>query len=345
MRFLRACLPLAVFLLLSVAGCRYDDEIRQDTVAHEDREPLKLRVAILRNKAKVWFIRVDGPEELMTKNLSDFNAFVTSVTFNEKDAGPIQWKEPAGWKKDPPSRGKIRYATYRIPAKPKDLEVKITVLNAAEFGIMDNMHRWQKQMNVPLSENDEDNQKYVKDETYGDLDVKWVNMSGFGVHTVSVPFDPKAGREQDVLAAMVNQGARAPFKYTAPEGWVKKPPRDQIILELFEIAGGEKLTELTLSITKGDLAENINRWRKQIELPKMTPEEMVNTVKQLEVAGMKSIYVDLANPAGPPAMNRTVVVIVPMNRGFSFFIKMYGPHDEVGRRIPEFKTFVESFKK
>ena len=72
---------------------------------------------------------------------------------------------------------------------------------------------------------------------------------------------------------------------------------------------------------------------------------MLKFREMLEVAGIKSLYVDIANPAGPPAKNRTLGVIVPMKNRTSFFIKMSGPIDEVERHKAEFETFVKSFKK
>src|SRR5438105_2221019 len=97
--FLRVFLILTVFLA-AVAGCRQEDEIKQETVTHDNREPIHLRVAILRHADKVWFFRLDGPELLVKAHLPAFDAFVKSVRFTDKGSSPISWTEPGGWKKD-----------------------------------------------------------------------------------------------------------------------------------------------------------------------------------------------------------------------------------------------------
>src|ERR1043165_443494 len=140
-------------ILLTLTGCRQDEEIKQETVTHEDREPILLRVAMLRDMDKIWFIRLDGPEALVKEQKTTFDNFVKSVRFTEKANDPITWTEPPTWKKEPPIKG--RFASFRIPG-PRELEVKITVLNSKGFRLLDNMHRWQKQVHRPLSEDADD---------------------------------------------------------------------------------------------------------------------------------------------------------------------------------------------
>src|SRR6516162_27808 len=61
-RLLRATLILSAVLLPALPGCRQEDEIKQEIVTYEDREPINLRVAIVRAADFVWFFRLDGPE-------------------------------------------------------------------------------------------------------------------------------------------------------------------------------------------------------------------------------------------------------------------------------------------
>ena len=342
-RLLRATLILSAVLLPALPGCRQEDEIKQEIVTYEDREPINLRVAIVRAADFVWFFRLDGPESQVKEHFEAFGAFVRSVRFTEKEDAPITWTEPKEWKKDLPH--KDRYASFRIAAKPKELEVKVTRLPANLYKVMDNMHRWQKQVNLPLSEEAADNEKYLTREKVANHEVTWVNMTGLGVHTLSKGADPMADGEKDFLPRIqMNQAGRIPFKFTVPEGWVKKKPRE-FVLEVYEIADGANKAEVTLSTAGGNLPANINRWCEQVGLRKMNGEEMVKAGIRLEVAGIDSFYVDLANPEGPPLKNRTLGVIVPLKRSSYFFVKMSGPHDLVGQHKNEFETFVKSFKK
>jgi hypothetical protein len=338
---------LLPFLLTALLGCRQEDEILQKTVTHEDREKMRLRVAILEEGDAVWFVRLDGPAELVKNHEADFDAFVRSTEFTGKKGEPVQWKEPPGWKKDPPRKN--REATYRIDARPKELEVKISKLPAKAYRLMDNMHRWQKQVDVPLSESAEDNKPYLKTEKVGKIDVTWVDMSGLGVHTVSRPAAANADRQKDPLGGLqIEDQAKQPFKYTVPAGWVSKDP-GEFALEAFEVGADGLTARITVTSLSGPMAAdpvtNINRWRKNVGLPPVPPKEIENSVRLIQVGGVKSISADIVNPAGPPAKNRIVAVMVPLNRRTSWFIVMTGPSDVVGQHKNAFETFVQSFKK
>ena len=338
MRFLIASLILGTVFL---SGCRQDDVIQQETVTHEDREPIRLRVAILKHENVAWFIRLDGPESLVNEHQKTFDEFVRSTKFTGKKDVPITWNEPKEWKKDPP--GGERYAGYRIPAKPKELEVKVTPL--PESALMKNMHRWQKQVNLPLSESLEDNERYLKKEKIGNQEIEWVDMKGLGVHVVGKPPDARAANQKEGLAGIdMNEGGRLPFKYAAPEGWEKKAP-GMMAKDAYLIVDGNHSAEVTLTPLGGDPAANINRWREQVGLAKVDPDEIAKSAKLIDVAGIKSYYVDIGNPKGEATKNRILGVIVPLNRRTSWFIKMTGPLDFVGQHKADFEKFVESFKK
>ena len=100
---------------------------------------------------------------------------------------------------------------------------------------------------------------------------------------------------------------------------------------------------LTAVRNGGDPAANINRWRGQVGLPELAEDEIAKSVSVLPMAGIKNVYVDLANPAGPAGKNRTLGVIIPHDRT-TWFVKMMGPHDWVGQNKNAFETFVKSFK-
>jgi hypothetical protein len=341
-RFLRATLILSALLLPALSGCRNEDDIKQETVTYEDREPMRLRVAILEHKKFVWFIRIDGPVELVKQHQAAFDAFVRSSRFTKDPEAPLAWTEPKDWKKDPPSRD--RYATFRIEAKPKELEIKVSMLPAKGFAMMPNMHRWQKQVNVPLSEAVQDNEAYLtREKVDGIGEIRWVDMTGLGVHTVSKAADAADDDGKDLLHGFQMKQAKVPFKYQVPDGWDQQPP-GQFAAVVFEVAEGDKKAEVTLTSAGGNLTSNLNRWRGQIGLPDLGRGEAEPSAVQLKVAGTDATYVDLKNPAGPAQKNRILGVIVPMGQT-SWFIKMTGPIDWVGQNKEAFETFVKSFKR
>jgi hypothetical protein len=336
-RFLRASLISFALLASALAGCRHEDDIQRETITYDDREPIHLRVVILHDGKFAWFFRVDGPASQVKEHLPAFDRFVRSVEFTGRNDKPIKWTEPKQWKKDPPMPE--RYASFRIASEPKVLEVKVTKLPVEGYSLMANMHRWQKQVNLPLSENADDNEQYFTREEINGRQATWVNMIGLGVHTVSKPADPKAGDQKQFLPGMhVEKTGKFPFKSTAPANWAKKENPGAMAAEAYQV---DKTLEVTLTLAGGDPADNVNRWRKQVDLPPLPPQELAATVKDMVVAGKEAYYVDLANPA----KNRTLGVILPMNPKSSWFVKMTGPHDLVGQHKTEFEAFVQSFKK
>jgi hypothetical protein len=350
-RLLRAWLILSAVLLPALPGCRSEDGIHQETVTHPDRQSLRLRVAILERGDTVWFIRLDGPEEQVAQHQAAFDGFVRSTEFTDKkdDPEPLKWRVPDGWKKAPPGPpGMGRYAAFRIDAKPKELEVKISKLSKEEFRLMENMHRWQKQMDVKLSDVAADNEQYLKDETIGDQKITWVDMNGLGVHNVSKPSDANAGLQKDFLGGLIDEKGKQPFKYTAPAGWKEVAPV-KFAANTYEIGAGGATAKVSVSSLSGpmagDLAENVKRWRGQVGLEPLPRAEVAQAGKRIQVGGFQSHYFDIENPKGPPAKNRILAVMVPVTRTNPWFVVMSGPSDLVGQNKNAFETFVESFKK
>ena len=299
----------------------------------------------------VWFFRLSGPESLVNDQVETFNTFVRSVRFDDQKDPPITWTEPKTWTKDPPADppDPLRYAGFRIDTKSKQLEVTVTRTPAGAYSLMPNMHRWQKQINRPIAETTADLDPYVKKEMVGDQKITWVDMQGLGVHSVSKPPPPPdAGRKNILPGFGMNRppAAEAPFKYVAPEGWVKKGPR-QFVIDSYEVrGGGGTVAEVTLSSLGGDaggLALNINRWREQVKLPKIPADQVERSAKAIVVAGIDAAYFDIANPKGPAEKNHILGVIVP-HAETTWFVKMTGPLDWVSQNQNAFETFVKSFK-
>ena len=348
MRLLRVSLALSAVCLFAFAGCKQEEEIAKETVEHADREPLRLRVAVMEKGELVWFVKFSGPVEQVNAHEKTFDEFVRSFRFVEDD--DPTWTEPKGWTKDP--KGKDRFVGYRFKAEPKELEIAVTRFPAEKFKMMENMHRWQKQVNVPLTETHEDLDKQVKREKVAGQEVRWVDLQGLGVHTVSKPADPMAANAKNLVpgfpvkkaagggAGGAGGGGKVPFKFTVPAGWAKRA-QDAFSAEAYTVA--DKAV-VTLTPAGGDLGENLNRWRGQVGLPKATKNELDKLTQELPIAGIKNFYVDFANPKGPPGKNRILGVIIPMD-GATWFVKMTGPLDLLGEKKAEFETFVKSFKR
>lgn len=343
MRFLRACLLLFAGCLTAIVGCKQDEEISVTTVTHPDREPIHLRVGAIQRDDTIWFFRISGPKGEVAKHVTGFNDFVRSAKFadeKEKKAEPVTWTVPKGWRKDPP--GGMRYAGFRIAAEPKELEVTVTRLPAGDNWLLTNVHRWQKQINLPPAAKRED---LKPEEVQEEKEITWVDLQGLGVHMVSKPPEPMAVNPKKFqLPIQVKKPAAAgkhPFVYEVPEGWEKAELAGGFMVERYVVGKGE--VQVTLTPAGGDLAMNVNRWRKEIGLPGIADDEAERSAKVIKVADIKSYYVDIDNPRGPAAKNHTLAVIVPMGNT-KWFVKMWGPSNLVGQHKDAFETFVKSFK-
>src|SRR5262249_47739843 len=226
--------------------------------------------------------------------------------------------------------------------------VKISNLPRKEFRMMENMHRWQKQMNVPLSEVAADNDQYLKEETVGNLAIRWVDIRGLGVHTVSKPADPHATSQDGFLGGLQGKKGKQPFTYTVPNGW-NKADAGQFAVDAYEITAGGETARVTVTPLDGprgrNVAENVNRWRIQVKLERLSAKDAEKETHPVDVGGIKSTYVDISNKDGPPAKNRILAVIVPVSPSTTWTVVMSGPNGLVEQNKKAFDAFVESFKK
>ncbi|HZZ81985.1 MAG TPA: hypothetical protein VFE62_26030 [Gemmataceae bacterium] len=348
MRIPRACLLLLGGCVLAIAGCKEDEDIRVNTVSHPDRQAIRLRAGVIKRDNLLWVFLIKGPKNEVAKNLDTFNELVRSVKFLEKkdDNGrPFEVAEwtnpPKNWRKDPP--GEMRYAAYRIDAEPKEIEMTVSRLSAGDDWLLTNVNRWRKQVNLPPVAKDADLQA---PEVVHEKEIAWVDLTGLGVHIVSKPPDPQAQSKKPQFPAQGKRpkvqpkagGKKVPFQYDVPKGWEKGELTGQFMVERYVV---DKDVQVTLTpLGGGDLAGNINRWRKEIGLPLVDKKVADDSAAVLKIAGVQSYYVDIDNPA---RSSRILGAIVPLDDAI-WVVKMWGPSNRVGENKNGFETFVKSFK-
>lgn len=107
--------------------------------------------------------------------------------------------------------------------------------------------------------------------------------------------------------------------------------------------------EIAVSVFPGDVGgvvANINRWRSQIGLGPVAPDEISGMTSDLDVNGTKATVVDFkadAVPSGKTQPPRMIVVTV-RNAGNSWFFKMTGDAPLVEGQKEPFLQFVKSVK-
>jgi len=114
----------------------------------------------------------------------------------------------------------------------------------------------------------------------------------------------------------------------------------------FRVKEGEAVARVTLTPLfgpAGGLEANVNRWRtEQLGLPAWSAKEVKENVKKIATSDGEADYVDLIGRGkGERGAERILVAIVP-HEGDTWFIKMMGTADLVGKQESAFKKFVKS---
>ncbi|MGD0059716.1 MAG: hypothetical protein ABSD58_09895 [Verrucomicrobiia bacterium] len=138
-------------------------------------------------------------------------------------------------------------------------------------------------------------------------------------------------------------------QWSVPADWQPGNP-SSMRRATFLVKGTDGQTaEIAVSVFPGDvggLMANINRWRGQIGLGPVAPDEIAGITSNLDVNGTKSTVVDFkadTAPSGKTQPPRMIVVTVP-NAGNSWFFKMTGDAPLVGAQKDSFLQFVKSVK-
>jgi hypothetical protein len=342
---MRRTLVLAfVLAAVTFAGCQNQDEIRRYQVpraaAPNEKTPARLLAAMLPHQEQMWFFKMIGPEEAVGLHKAEFERFVSSVRFTGKADAPLTWAVPEGWREEQQEinpknlAGLRRFATFRVG--PDDSAPEVTVLplpRLAEAGsVLANVNRWRGQLGQPPVTEAELG-KVTTELKVGDAVATMVDITapGTGDRRDAAPV-AKGGAEGD-----------APVNYKTPQGW-KRHPAGQFAVLAFEVNAGGKTAQVTASLlpgTGGGLAANVNRWRKQLDLPPAGEEQVRKDLREIAVAGAKAPYVDLLGPEAG-GQRKEILGVVVERGGQTWFFKMTGPAELVTRQKPAFEEFVRS---
>lgn len=158
-------------------------------------------------------------------------------------------------------------------------------------------------------------------------------------------------------AAIPGGIASAPAKHqldwSAPATWQAQPERP--MRRATYTVNGAELAVTSFPGDVGGLAANINRWRTQLALPSLPPEEAVASAEKLTIDGREAYLVNISGtgsgqmaPMGggspapapaPGAVNRTLGLILPYPDE-TWFFKLGGPDAAVAALETEFRAFV-----
>lgn len=136
--------------------------------------------------------------------------------------------------------------------------------------------------------------------------------------------------------------------FTLPDGWQKDTPARSPVREeaAFRIMDGNQAARVSVTILQGDqvLLDNVNRWRTQVGLKDIDGEELKKTVQQVAVAGEDFPYVDLSGPGRDGKTPQRTVGAIVKRKTDTWFFKMMGAPELVGKQKPAFEQFLRSVK-
>lgn len=137
----------------------------------------------------------------------------------------------------------------------------------------------------------------------------------------------------------------SPLSWAAPAHW-KPKPASAMRRASFGVPMADG-TEADLSISvlggsAGGLPANVNRWRVQLGLPELSPDEISRTVETISAGGVTFTLFDLAGT--PSGSEVRMLAAVTEFEGQSWFFKLTGHEHCVGVEKPAFVAFLRSVK-
>jgi hypothetical protein len=135
----------------------------------------------------------------------------------------------------------------------------------------------------------------------------------------------------------------AELTWSAPADWVVKPPAP-MRKATFGVPAGGVQAELSVTAFPGDVGgelANVNRWRSQIGLTPLKPEELDASVSHQHANGLDVTIVELAPGGGDPNGKAILGAIVPF-QGSTWFFKLTGPGTALKAAKEPFNAFLRS---
>ena len=349
----------ALYSVLALAGCDSNAPIVTYSIPTEVPEEFKsendrMLAAMLPYQDQVWFYKVTGPESAIAEIEDEFRSFIEAAKLT--DAGePDLSKLPDDWKLG--GKKPMRFASVDVNTTNKQLDISISSLpiqeNWDEFVAM-NVNRWRGQVGLEPS-----NDKWADGEAIeidaADGQSVWVDLVGKPGNLAAPMMPPMAGMQSSLPQAGAAEkpstnppaetNKKSPLTFEAPEGW-REGRMSSMRLAAFNVGPEDAPAEITVIPAGGDLRGNIARWLGQIR-PNGVEDEVVDkaleNAKKIDVDGRASqrFLLTGTDPKTGTAIDAT---IVPLDDGFSMFIKMTGPAEIVTDQSDEIEAFLNSLK-
>ncbi|MEN7972386.1 MAG: hypothetical protein ABFR47_00980 [Verrucomicrobiota bacterium] len=128
------------------------------------------------------------------------------------------------------------------------------------------------------------------------------------------------------------------FESLLPDGWTEKPGSGMRIASY--AIEGTSIDFYLISLAMGDVPSNVNRWRRQVGLPAVSPEEIGAEVDTLQAGGHDLSYIEIYNEEGGRGIVAAIVDLAPEY----WYFTAKGSVDELKANVSDIRTFLESIK-
>lgn len=159
--------------------------------------------------------------------------------------------------------------------------------------------------------------------------------------TASEPKSDSDSTSKD--SEMASKEPESKLEYDQPEDW--RDGRMTVMrMAAFNTGPDDAAAEITVMTAGGDLRGNVARWMGQVNESAVPEEEIdaaLENAEKLDVGGRPAQRFVILPKTGQTAIDGT---IVPLEEGFSLFIKMTGPVDVVTDQNDAMKSFLESLR-
>jgi hypothetical protein len=335
--------------LATILGCQKDEishyQVPRLEIPLQPKQagasgPLRMITAIFPQPDRTWFFKLTGLPEEVDKHKGEFEHFLQSVRFTKKGNPPVTWTVPEGWHRE--AGAGLRFASFRFGTAEHPLELTVTPLGAEAGTLLDNVNRWRGQLSLkPIDEADLN--KLIQEFEVDGVKAMMVDLTGTGSGKASMspPFakaHPPIRKEDDGQ----RDPGRLPFTYRAPQGWKEVPADGRITLAAFDAGEGSQMARVTITAAGGALAENVNRWRSQVGLGPVSDEQIARDCRPIDVDRIRGQHVDLTGPESAGGMR--ILAVLAEQGDATWFFKMRGPADVVGRQKAAFEAFIGSVR-
>ena len=349
-------------LIAFSVGCEQRSEIRRYTVAKKSKaakvaeaetvEPSRMLAAILFEGKQSWFFKLTAAPDNAESAVDGFRSLLKSITFVD---GAPTWTLPEGWQPTA-SESRMRFATLAVPGDDGVMEMSVIPLpfdGDKDGALNSNIIRWRDQLSLPPQEFDQI-QSSIEALDYDGGVANFVDLtgtsrsnSGMGGMRGGAPFAPFAGgRQQPPESSATNRSPSNPpstpqsnpVTLAEPDGWTRSS-NDAFSAMAYDIADGVRFTVTRLGGPGAkDLLPNVNRWRRQMGLDKLTAEQLEESVESVEIDGQKGSYVRAIG-------DKKAILGVSLLRGDQvWFFKLTGPVDATQAERENFENVLKTIQ-